>query len=223
MIKLVYHITPMEIAVSIIKDNCTSIGVAECSTSMVSEFGLRNKPQMYFNRLYVRPEYRRKGFGTKLLKKLLEIIKEQQVVLQLDINPYGEMDYSQLEMFYTKYGFKKYLVDGNFYTYYFNQDKEEIEMDTSINDFNIDKKYIAIVVNEQTFWIGKDADVEVMVNLYEHNGSYKMTSWLNGTEELNTIDYEGSIENTEEVLAAMEKLVNDNEQYILDVASWDGE
>jgi hypothetical protein len=62
-----------------------------------------------------------------------------------------------------------------------------------------------------------------MVNLYEHEGEYKLTSWLNGTEELNTESYEGDIDNAEEILAAMEKLVNDNEDYILDVASWDGE
>lgn len=92
-----------------------------------------------------------------------------------------------------------------------------------ISKFNVDKKNIAKVVTEQTFWIGENADVEVMVNLYEHEGEYKLTSWLNGTEELNTESYEGDIDNTEEILAAMEKLVNDNEDYILDVASWDGE
>ena len=80
-----------------------------------------------------------------------------------------------------------------------------------ISKFNVDKKNIAKVVTEQTFWIGENADVEVMVNLYEHEGEYKLTSWLNGTEELNTESYEGDIDNTEEILAAMEKLVNDNE------------
>lgn len=92
-----------------------------------------------------------------------------------------------------------------------------------ISKFNVDKKNIAKVVTEQTFWIGENADVEVMVNLYEHEGEYKLTSWLNGTEELNTESYEGDIDNAKEILAAMEKLVNDNEDYILDVASWDGE
>lgn len=92
-----------------------------------------------------------------------------------------------------------------------------------ISKFNVDKKNIAKVVTEQTFWIGENADIEVMVNLYEHEGEYKLTSWLNGTEELNTESYEGDIDNAEEILAAMERLVNDNEDYILDVASWDGE
>jgi IMP cyclohydrolase len=88
---------------------------------------------------------------------------------------------------------------------------------------NINEKNIANVISEQTFWIGENADVEVMVNLYEHDGEYKITSWLNGVEELNTESYEGSIDNNEEILAAMEALVNDNEDYILSVASWDGE
>lgn len=90
-------------------------------------------------------------------------------------------------------------------------------------NINIDKKYVANVIDEQTFWIGENANIEVIVNLYEHNGNYKMTSWLNGTEELNTIDYEGSLDSTEEIIAAMEKLVNDDEQYILDVASWNND
>lgn len=93
----------------------------------------------------------------------------------------------------------------------------------TISNFNVEKKNIATVIKEQTFYIGDNADIEVMVNLYEHDGEYKLTSWLNGTEELNTEHYEGSIDNAEEILAAMETLVNDNEDYILDIASWDGE
>lgn len=93
----------------------------------------------------------------------------------------------------------------------------------TIDDFSVDKKNIATIVSEQTFYIGEDANVQVMVNLYEHNSSYMMTSWLNGVEELNTIEYEGSLDNPEEIIASMEQLVNDNEDYILDVASWDGE
>ena len=81
----------------------------------------------------------------------------------------------------------------------------------------IDKKYIANVLKEQIFWIGENANVEVKVNLYEHNDSYKISAWLRGTEEINTIDYEGSIDNSEEILAAMENLVNENEEYILDL------
>lgn len=92
-----------------------------------------------------------------------------------------------------------------------------------ISKFDVKEKNVATVLNEQTFWIGDNADIEVVVHLYEHEGEYMMTSWLNGSEELNTETYDGSLDNAEEILAAMEKLVNDNESYILDMASWDGE
>lgn len=78
---------------------------------------------------------------------------------------------------------------------------------------------IANVLNEQTFWIGENGNVEVVVNLYEHNGNYKLTSWLNGTEELNTESYKGDINDESAVLAAMETLIHDNESYILSIAS----
>lgn len=92
-----------------------------------------------------------------------------------------------------------------------------------LNMFNVNKKNTAEVLMQQTFWIGEDANVEVVVNLYESNGEWKITSWLNGSEKLNTIDFDYSESTTnEEILSAMEKLVNDNEEYILDLASWDG-
>lgn len=90
----------------------------------------------------------------------------------------------------------------------------------SLDNFNVSKEQIATELNSQTFWIGENADIEVEVILYEHNGTNKLTSWLNRCEELNTIEYEGNIEDSDAVLAAMEKLVHDNEEYILDVASW---
>lgn len=87
----------------------------------------------------------------------------------------------------------------------------------------VDKKYVAHVLDEQTFWIGESSDIEVVVNLYEHKDTYKIAAWLNGTEEINTVDYEGSIDNPEEILAAMEKLVHDNEDYIISLATEDEE
>lgn len=95
-------------------------------------------------------------------------------------------------------------------------------MNVTVNDFNLKSNQIATVLTEQTFYIGKNVDVEVMVNLYENNGQYYITSWLNGCEECNTELYKGSIDNHEEILAAMEKLVNDNEDYIINLANWDG-
>lgn len=83
----------------------------------------------------------------------------------------------------------------------------------------VDKKYVATISTEQTFWIGENADIEVIVNLYEHNGDYKIAARLNGEEEIDTINYEGSIDNQIEILEAMEKLVNDNEDYIFSLVS----
>ncbi len=215
MIKMLSRISPTHMSIMITMDGFAfPLGIAECS----KYYGRR---EMYFNRLYVRPECRRKGYGAKMLKRLLDIIKKSQFALQLDINPYGDMGYAELERFYTKYGFRKCKdedKDGDFYTYYYN--KEVLEMDPNLKDFDVNRENVAIVMEEQTFWVGDNADVEVKVNLYEHDGGYQITSWLNGTEELNTIEYEGSLENQEEILAAMEKLVHDNEEYILDVASW---
>ena len=41
-----------------------------------------------------------------------------------------------------------------------------------LNMFNVDKKNTAEVLMQQTFWIGEDANVEVVVNLYESNGEW---------------------------------------------------
>ena len=92
-------------------------------------------------------------------------------------------------------------------------------MNVTVNDFNLKSSQIATVLTEQTFYIGENADIEVMVNLYENNGQYYITSWLNGCEECNTEVYSGSIDNREKILAAMEKLVNDNENYIIDLVN----
>lgn len=81
----------------------------------------------------------------------------------------------------------------------------------------------AMVSHEETFWIGETEDVEVIVNVYEDSGVTKMTAWLNGTEEINTIVYNGPLDDRDKLLEAMGKLVHDNEDYILSLADWDGE
>lgn len=77
------------------------IGSAECTRC-----GDENN-NWYFNRLYVRPEYRGQGIGSVLLDKLLVHIRGHNATLLLDINPYGDLDYEQLEAFYIRHGFKK--------------------------------------------------------------------------------------------------------------------
>lgn len=78
---------------------------------------------------------------------------------------------------------------------------------------------VALVLAEQTFWIGDNAEIEVVVNLYEYNDVYKITSWLGGIEELNTAEYTGSLSDETEIITAMEELINSNTNYILSVAS----
>lgn len=91
-----------------------------------------------------------------------------------------------------------------------------------MKELNVDSKHVANIIKEQSFWVGENADIEVIINLYEHNNEYKITSWLNGTEELNTENYDGPMTD-DEIIKSMEKLVMDNIDYILSIANWDGE
>ena len=67
-----------------------------------------NKNFWYFNRLFVREDYRNQGYAKCLLSKMIDILKKEKINLWLDINPYGDLNYEQLEELYMRYGFKKY-------------------------------------------------------------------------------------------------------------------
>ena len=82
-----------------------SIGCAECSH--IPELGC-----MYFNRLFVKEPYRGHGYGTFLIDTLLFILAEKKLSIILDINPYGDMSYDDLEKFYMRHGFERYDVKG---------------------------------------------------------------------------------------------------------------
>lgn len=88
-----------------VKDETTSfpIGIAEASY-------MTGEGMYYFNRLYVNPKYRRNEYGKRLLNTLLDYIDSINAILCLDINPYGEMTYDQLKVFYMNHGFKE--TDG---------------------------------------------------------------------------------------------------------------
>lgn len=79
------------------------IGAAECS-----HVGDR---RYYFNRLFVLPEYRGRGYAGRLLESLLEVFRIRNLELILEINPYGDLNYEQLEAFYLNHGFKKHIID----------------------------------------------------------------------------------------------------------------
>lgn len=90
-----------------ISNGIVSIGIAEAS--WVEDFNA-----YYFNRIFVNPKYRGKGYGTKLINLILNVIDEKKSKLLLDINPYGDMSYDDLEAFYVRHGFKDI---GNHYLY----------------------------------------------------------------------------------------------------------
>lgn len=77
---------------------------------------------------------------------------------------------------------------------------------------------ISKVLEEQTFWIGENADIEVVVKLYEHNDIKKLSALLNNEKVIETVVYNGS-NNGIDILAAMESLIDDNEDYILELSS----
>lgn len=111
--------------------NDNSISIYAVSNNEIFPLGSAScsaiKDEWYFNRLFVHPKYRNKKYGTKLLTELLKIVKEKNTVLHMDINPYGEMSYQQLEAFYLKHGFIKYNK-GNYFTYYFNKNEKKTRM-----------------------------------------------------------------------------------------------
>lgn len=100
-------------------------------------------------------------------------------------------------------------------------------MDTTKININgisvkVDSKIVANVHMSQDFCIGDD--VHVTVYIYEDNdGIWKMTSWLNGIEELNTedVDKDVSALSNKEIIAIMEEFIHEHEEYILDVAGWE--
>lgn len=92
-----------------------------------------------------------------------------------------------------------------------------------ITDF-VNKDIVANVLFQQEFCIF--GGIEVTVNIYKHKDIMRMTSWLNGCEELNTVDITDCNPynmTSDEVISMMEEFINDNEEYIRDIASWNGD
>lgn len=59
----------------------------------------------YFNRIFVPVEYRGQGIATDLMKELIKLADESKITICCDINPYGDLNFDQLKVFYKKFGF----------------------------------------------------------------------------------------------------------------------
>ena len=88
-------------------------GCAEFSSSSMSFF-IKDKPiknqQWFFNRLYIKPEFRNRGAATALLEQVKKFVYEKDICLYCDVNPYGDLNHSQLNTLYKKHGFQRKRV-----------------------------------------------------------------------------------------------------------------
>ena len=57
-------------------------------------------------RINVPKEFRNKGYGTKLLKLILDDADRDMITLQLEPSPSDGLNYKQLVAWYKRYGFK---------------------------------------------------------------------------------------------------------------------
>jgi GNAT superfamily N-acetyltransferase len=60
------------------------------------------------NRVFTPPKLRGKGHAREAMGKMLQLADDLGITIYLDINPYGDMDYQQLEDWYKRLGFKEW-------------------------------------------------------------------------------------------------------------------
>ena len=63
------------------------------------------------NRINTPVKFRGKGYGSKLLSKVVKEADKYKTPLYLEILPSGGLSYQQLEAWYTRYGFKQIGVN----------------------------------------------------------------------------------------------------------------
>ena len=67
----------------------------------------------YLNRVYVKPNQRGKGMGSRALDVMLREMRLLDATLYCEIIPYGDLDFNTLRLWYIRHGFKEYDKDGN--------------------------------------------------------------------------------------------------------------
>ncbi len=62
---------------------------------------------LYISRIKTRDSYQGQGGARELMQELIADADNEGVTLALEINPYGPMNFKQLESWYKRLGFKK--------------------------------------------------------------------------------------------------------------------
>jgi len=82
--------------------------VAVADLSVTVEYSIDDiYPDLYFNRLKVKEQYRGMGLGSFTLDKVLEFARMHNFSIINMTNPYGGLDLKQLTDFYIRHGFKQ--------------------------------------------------------------------------------------------------------------------
>ncbi len=95
------HISLMTELGSIAELDRCSLGLSKTANIQLD----LSDPVFWFARLKAKVEGQ--GEGTRLMKRLIEILDERGISVVNSLNPYGSMDMQALTEFYKKYGFSE--------------------------------------------------------------------------------------------------------------------
>ena len=109
--KIKETLTEYGISVVAFDENNKVLGVSECSIMNMITPLKKQEDCLYFNRIFVKPEYRNKGIGKEILSRMLKIVEDLELPISCDINPYGDLNYNELHRWYISFGFKEYEME----------------------------------------------------------------------------------------------------------------
>lgn len=108
--KLTKNITDNNVSFSIVRDN--SMAIAELGYTIIEPYAefiddkeRLNDKWFFFNRLNTPARIRKQGFAAKLMDEVVGWADDKKINIINTINPYGDMNMTQLITFYKKYGF----------------------------------------------------------------------------------------------------------------------